>query len=100
MRDGRTDGRTDRVKPIYNPNNFVVQGYDNFLCNIHICIHILSILCLAFSSEHGQILQESDRETQCKETVKELIQPEQDIITYPTASSLKSFLYLYLQIVI
>ena len=25
-RDGRTDGRTDGVKPIYPPNYFVVQG--------------------------------------------------------------------------
>ena len=26
--DRRTDGRTDGVKPIYPPNNFVVRGYN------------------------------------------------------------------------
>ena len=25
--DGRTDGRTDKVNPVYSPSNFVGRGY-------------------------------------------------------------------------
>ena len=27
--DGRTDGRTDKVNPVYPPSNFVGRGYKN-----------------------------------------------------------------------
>jgi hypothetical protein len=30
--DGRMDGRTDRVIPIYPPPNFVCVGYNNNFC--------------------------------------------------------------------
>ena len=27
--DGQTDGRTDKVNPVYPPSNFIGQGYKN-----------------------------------------------------------------------
>ena len=27
--DGRTDGQTDKVNPVYPPSNFVGRGYNN-----------------------------------------------------------------------
>ena len=30
QKDGRTDGRTDKVNPVYPPSNFVGRGYKNF----------------------------------------------------------------------
>ena len=31
--DGRTDGRTDKVNPVYPPSNFVGRGYENIAIN-------------------------------------------------------------------
>ena len=38
--DGRTDGRTDKVNPVYPPSNFVGRGYNN---DPDLCRHMASL---------------------------------------------------------
>ena len=52
--DGRTDGQTDKVNPVYPPSNFVGRGYKNFNYweateNVNICLEFffpLKKLCM------------------------------------------------------
>ena len=49
--DGRTDGQTDKVNPVYPPSNFVGRGY-NYL--IYTAINIAHVIFFMITSNNNE----------------------------------------------